>query len=212
MRTRSREEIARMGDEIYERCIRPEVEPENIGKIIAIDVDSGNWAMADGELAAAGRLREQRADAVNVWLLRVGYQAIASLGGGAPREDSVIRGVVNTAHEAVVTLTLQGSTGRTMEIDTVVDTGCNLFLTLPPTVVTELGSAFTGVKRAVLADGSESAFDTYGVTVLWDGRTRHVTAFAVDATPLAGMALLHRYSLYAEVEEGGSVLIRAMQP
>ena len=74
-----------MGDEIYERCIRSEVEPGNIGRIIAIDVDSENWAMADSILTAAGRLREQRPDAVNVWSLRVGYRAVASLGGGAPR-------------------------------------------------------------------------------------------------------------------------------
>ena len=79
------EEIARLGDEIYERRIRPKVEAENLGRIVAIDVDSESWAIADSELAAAGHLRQQRPDASNVWLLKVGYQAVASIGGGALR-------------------------------------------------------------------------------------------------------------------------------
>ena len=84
-KSRLNEEIARLGDEIYERRIRPKVEAENLGRIVAIDVDSESWAIADSELAAAGRLRQQRPDASNVWLLRVGYRAIAGIGGGSLR-------------------------------------------------------------------------------------------------------------------------------
>ena len=61
----------------------------------------------------------------------------------------MIRSVVNTAHEAVITLTLQAPSGRTLEVDTVVDTGFDCFLTLPPSVVTELGSYLTCVNHAV---------------------------------------------------------------
>ena len=84
-KTRPNEEIARLGDEIYERRIRPKVAADNPGRIVAIDVDSESWAIADSELAAAGRLRQQRPDASNVWLLRVGYRAVASIGGGSLR-------------------------------------------------------------------------------------------------------------------------------
>ena len=122
----------------------------------------------------------------------------------------MIEGVVNSAYEAVVTLTLRGPAGQTREIDAVVDTGFNGFLTLPPALVAELGLPFASIGQATLADGSEVAFDVYGVTVLWDGAARLVEADEADASPLLGMALLAAHSLYVEVADGGSVLIQAV--
>ena len=75
------EETGRRGKEIYDRDIRSLVEPEHDGKFVAIDVDSGSWALGEGALDAADRLLEQRPDAVNVWLLRVGRRALAHFGG-----------------------------------------------------------------------------------------------------------------------------------
>ena len=75
------EDIARLGDEIYERDIKPQVEPEHDGEVVAIDVLSGSWALGEGALDASDRLLEQRPDAVNVWLLRVGHRALAHFGG-----------------------------------------------------------------------------------------------------------------------------------
>ena len=77
---RPAEEIARLGDEIYEREIRHEVEDAHDGDFVAIDVESGSWALAESELGAAELLWER-----NVGLLRVGYRAIASIGGGSLR-------------------------------------------------------------------------------------------------------------------------------
>ena len=51
---RAHEETARLGKNIYERDIRPQVEADRHGEIVAIDVDSGTWAVADGETAAVG--------------------------------------------------------------------------------------------------------------------------------------------------------------
>ena len=82
---RPREEIARMGDEIYQRDIKAQVEAGHDGEYVAIDVDSGLWAVAESELAASDTLRAKRPDAVDVWLLRVGYRAVASIGGGSLR-------------------------------------------------------------------------------------------------------------------------------
>jgi hypothetical protein len=81
---RTVEETASLGDEIYERDIRPQVEPEHVGEVIAIDVDSGDYALADSASAAAKRLRERRPDA-QVWLMRVGYETLRSFGGGSRR-------------------------------------------------------------------------------------------------------------------------------
>ena len=83
--TRPKDEIARLGDEIYERDVRKQVVADHDGEIVSIDVDSGSWAIADGLLAAADRLRAQRPEAINVWSLRVGHRAIYKFGGGSLR-------------------------------------------------------------------------------------------------------------------------------
>ena len=121
----------------------------------------------------------------------------------------MIEGVVNAAHEAVMTLPLQGPAGRALETDAVLDTGFSRFLTLPPSTVAELGLDLVGFNRVVLADGSEVSLDVYGITVMWDGQARDVVAYAADTTPLVGMALLQGHRLYIEVEDGGRVVIQA---
>ena len=78
---RSREETARLGKVIYERDIRPQVEADHSGEYVAVDVDSGSWAIADDVLAAARRLRAQHPEAIDVWLFRVGYRALHHFGG-----------------------------------------------------------------------------------------------------------------------------------
>ena len=82
---RPKEETARLGDEIYMRDVKARVEAGHDGEFVAIDVDSGRWAIAENELAASDTLRAQCPDAIDVWLLRVGYRAVASIGGGALR-------------------------------------------------------------------------------------------------------------------------------
>ena len=82
---RPREETARLGKELYERDIRELVEADHHGEIVAIDVDSGEWAVGDGEFAAVDRLRDAHPGAVNVLCERVGYRALRSFGGGSLR-------------------------------------------------------------------------------------------------------------------------------
>ena len=123
----------------------------------------------------------------------------------------MIEGVVNAAYEAVVSLPVRGPAGQTREIEAVVDTGFNGFLTLPPAVVAELGLPLVSIGRATLADGSEIAYDVYGIAVFWDGQTKYIEADAADTTPLVGMQLLDRHNLYVEVEGGGRVSIQARE-
>ena len=78
---RPREETARLGDEIYERDIRQQVEVDHHGEYVAIDVDSGSWAISSDLRAAAKRLRTQHPGAIDVWLLRVGHRALHHFGG-----------------------------------------------------------------------------------------------------------------------------------
>ena len=83
--TRPRQETRRLGEAIYERDIRRQVEADNRGKIVAIDVGSGDYAIADTASSAAKHLREQRPDANGVWLVRIGYKALRSFGAGSLR-------------------------------------------------------------------------------------------------------------------------------
>ena len=78
---RPREETARLGNEIYERDIRSQVEADHHGAVVAIDVESGSWAIGDDVIAATDQLRAKGTDAVDVWLLRVGYRALHHFGG-----------------------------------------------------------------------------------------------------------------------------------
>ena len=121
----------------------------------------------------------------------------------------MIQGVVNAAYEAVVALSLRGPAGQSQDIEAVVDTGYSGFLTLPTTVVTELGLPFAYIGRAFLANDDEVSFDVHDVTVLWDGEPRHVRTDATGSTPLMGMLLLGRHNLSIEVESGGRVVIQA---
>ena len=122
----------------------------------------------------------------------------------------MIQGVVNAAYEAVVSLTLQGSNGRTQEIEAVVDTGYTGFLTLSPALVNELGLPFAYVGRAFLANDDQVEFNVHNVTLLWDGEPRDIEADATGSTPLVGMLLLDGHSLNIDVESGGKVVIQAM--
>ena len=83
--TRPKDETARLGKEIYERDIRPLVEADHHGEVVAIDVDSGNWAIGDDRIAAVDRLRAQRPASHDIWCERVGHRAMATLGGGSLR-------------------------------------------------------------------------------------------------------------------------------
>ena len=123
----------------------------------------------------------------------------------------MIQGVVNAAYEPVIPLTVQGPAGQRREIEAVVDTGYNGYLTLPPALASSLGLPFVTTNPAFLADGSEVTFDVYSVTVLWDGHPQDVDAHMSDTTPLVGMRLLDRHNLNIEVVEGGRVVIQASE-
>ena len=58
-----------------------QVEADHRGEYVAIDVESGSWAISDDLRAAAKRLRTQQPGAIDVWLLRVGYRALHHFGG-----------------------------------------------------------------------------------------------------------------------------------
>ena len=119
----------------------------------------------------------------------------------------MIEGVVNAAYEAIVPLAVRGPAGRLRDIEAVIDTGYNGFLTLPPMVVSELGWPFVTSGQAILADGGEATFDIHSVTVFLDGQPRDVDVYVSDTAPLIGMRLLDGHGVCVDVESGGRVVI-----
>ena len=67
----SKEEHARRGDRIYERDISPCIDPEDAGKFVVIDIETGAYEIDQDELAASDRLLARRHDA-QIWTRRVG--------------------------------------------------------------------------------------------------------------------------------------------
>lgn len=72
--SRSREEIARLGTEAIEHVVRPTLKPEDDGKFIAIDVDTGDHEIHANDCAAVKRLRDRRPTG-EIFLARIGYPA-----------------------------------------------------------------------------------------------------------------------------------------
>ncbi len=71
----TKEEIVQRGKEIYERDIRLLVEEGNEGRVVAIDVLTGEFELADDAITSAGQLRARAPEAV-IFVLRVGYPAL----------------------------------------------------------------------------------------------------------------------------------------
>ncbi len=67
--------------DIYEGKIRALVEAENQDKIVAIDVDSGEFELDEDTIVACDRLLERLPEAV-IWRVRVGHLAVNRFGIG----------------------------------------------------------------------------------------------------------------------------------
>ena len=76
----NKEEFARRGDAIFESDVRPHLGPEDDGKFVAIDIESGAYEIDAEELPACDRLRA-RVPQSQVWLARVGSQYVHRFGG-----------------------------------------------------------------------------------------------------------------------------------
>jgi hypothetical protein len=72
------EENVRRGEEIYQQQVRPLVEAGNRGKIVAIDVDTGAFEVADNLISADTRLLARFPEA-QIYYVRIGYPYVDRL-------------------------------------------------------------------------------------------------------------------------------------
>lgn len=119
----------------------------------------------------------------------------------------MITGFVTADREAIIRLTVRGPAGQHQQVEAVIDTGFDGWLSLPTTLIVTLGLPWRRRGRAFLADGSESLFDIFEGTVMWDKRRRRIPVDKADTAPLVGMALLNGYELNIRVRARGKVTI-----
>ena len=80
-------ETIRLGKEIYKREILPQVKDDHFGEYVAIDVETGEWEMAETEMDAVDRLQERRIGAMDIMTERIGFRAPVSFGGAILEES-----------------------------------------------------------------------------------------------------------------------------
>ena len=70
-----KEEIAQLGDAIFDRDVRPRLAPSDEGKFVAIDIESAAFLIKPGEIEACDALRAVVPNA-QVWMVRVGSRFV----------------------------------------------------------------------------------------------------------------------------------------
>jgi hypothetical protein len=81
MTTLSTESLSEKGAQLYSERIRSLVETtQNIGKMVIIDVESGDFAVDTNGIASARILREKHPNA-RLFGIRIGYDVADAIGG-----------------------------------------------------------------------------------------------------------------------------------
>lgn len=81
----TKEEFAQRGNELYENQIRSQVEEGNYGKVVAIDIETGAFEVADHIAKATDRLFERYPDA-QPWVIRIGHRTVFRFGSRSLRK------------------------------------------------------------------------------------------------------------------------------
>ena len=122
----------------------------------------------------------------------------------------MIRGRVDAQRQARVQLEIESSDGRLEAIDTVVDTGFNGHLTLPPQVIAELDLEPDEPSDVILATGSRETVNVWRGNVLWHDQLRRIFVFEANGAPLLGMELMEDSQLTMQARINGDVIIERL--
>ncbi len=75
--------------------------------------------------------------------------------------------VITTEKEAILSVRVRGPDGQEAEVEAVIDTGFNGFLTLSTEIDDKLALPFAGSTSAALGDGAQVYLDLFEATILW---------------------------------------------
>uniref|UniRef100_B8HQW1 Clan AA aspartic protease n=1 Tax=Cyanothece sp. (strain PCC 7425 / ATCC 29141) TaxID=395961 RepID=B8HQW1_CYAP4 len=120
-------------------------------------------------------------------------------------------GVVNKNCEATIKVVVGRIGSSKITVDAIVDTGFTSFLSLPSSIIIDLGLPWYYRDIGILGDGSEVVFEIYKASVIWDGQSQVIDVVASEADPLVGMGLLYGFKLQIEAIEGGLVTIEPLK-
>jgi hypothetical protein len=79
----TKEEFARRGDAIYEREILPKLAAKDVGKFLAIYIETGEFEIAADEMKAGDKLLA-RIPGAQIWMVRIGHASTRSFGSRDP--------------------------------------------------------------------------------------------------------------------------------
>ena len=82
----SKEEMAERGQALYESGIRAQVEANNEGKIVAIDIETGAFEVDENLVPATNRLFDRIPEA-QPWVIRIGHRAVDSFGARSLKQN-----------------------------------------------------------------------------------------------------------------------------
>jgi clan AA aspartic protease len=117
----------------------------------------------------------------------------------------MISGRVSVNLEAVISVRVANLAAPYVEIDAIVDTGYNGWLSLPPVTVSALSLPSLAPIVVTLADGSQRVVRRHLARIEWDGQEQTIRVVCLDGDPLIGTGLLQDYKLEAEFTVGGQV-------
>ena len=109
--------------------------------------------------------------------------------------------------QACMSITLYPPGRAAVEIECVVDTGFEGFLTLPTAVTEALELPYLAPIDANLADNSRIVANVHQGIIFWNGVERVIPVLAMGRRPLIGTALLEDYHLGIDFCEGGTVFV-----
>ena len=73
------DEIVERGKALYEKSIHTLVEESNFGKLLMIDVTTGNWVVGEDRIEMGRRLRARNPETLNFGM-RLGYPTAEKIG------------------------------------------------------------------------------------------------------------------------------------
>ncbi len=74
----SLEDLATLGKDVFDRLVTPQLRPEDDGKFVALDVDTGDFEIDADDYSAVMRLKTRSPDA-ETWLIQVGQPATCKM-------------------------------------------------------------------------------------------------------------------------------------
>ncbi len=120
----------------------------------------------------------------------------------------MMRGHVNNKLEPKLKIRLYASTGRSIKVEALVDTGCTFSLIVEKSLVEyvlQLNYAMEADVKQV--DGSISQHPVYEGQIDWQGALRNVKIVAMGDEAIIGMEMLRGFHWQMDVPPGGDLII-----